>query len=141
MALLESIAPPREAYVNARTGPSGQDPSSVFPDEIAKALAITNGQISEQLSRLPAKHAQHFKAMTIHHLELGYAYRATPIGAPIFQLRSSRHLDLVFQEWNHLTTGIYTEKIVPGDTYSMLDHPNVETLGLELEKVLTRYGQ
>ena len=139
LALLESIAPPRKAYVNERDV-SGRWDLSVFPAQIAKALTITNGQMIDQLSRLPARRAEHFTAITVHHLALGCAYRATPIGAPVFQLRSSRHAGLVFQEWNHLTTMGYTEKVVPGDTYSMLDPPYVEILGVELGKVLARYG-
>jgi hypothetical protein len=70
-------------------------------------------------------------------IDLALRYRATTrIRAPLFLIRTPTHPKVVFQNWNHLTSGHVEERIVPGDAFSILVAPVVKIVGEELDAAL-----
>lgn len=122
LILLESLAP-LSSSANSKTTLSNNQSGH------EKFLQASKEQIHRQISRLPSKLADRFRRLTREQLRIGFLYRAnTPVNTPIVQLRTCTHADQVFRNWIHLSNGEYVERVVPGDTYTILDSPHVEVL-------------
>lgn len=130
LLMLESV-PPSGSEATAYNTPAPDRPV------IAKAVSDLCKQVREKLSRLPAELAQKFGPVSWELIDLALRYRATTrIRAPLFLIRTPTHPKAVFQNWSHLTSGHVEERIVPGDTFSILVAPVVKIVGEELDAAL-----
>jgi thioesterase domain-containing protein len=137
LILLESFPPFKDKVAKDLDQANERILSSDVLIETEKAYQFATVQIQEQLSRLPPKYAKRFGRFCGEQLAMGKRYRATPIRAPITLLRTSTHLGMVFQDWKAYSAGGFTEQVVTGTSFSMLNPPNVGFLGERLDKVLS----
>ncbi|MDG2383012.1 MAG: thioesterase domain-containing protein [Pirellulaceae bacterium] len=114
--------------------------SSEYGEDLGKAATEIVTQIGSKLSLLPIDIRDHFTRVTTHHLHLAFSYRAKPITAPIFQIRTTQHPETVFKGWDHLTTDGYIERLIGGTTDSILQAPDVTTLANEISDALIRFS-
>ena len=130
LLMLESV-PPSGSEATAYNTPAPDRPV------VAKAVSDLCEQVRKKLSRLPAELAQKFGPVSWELIDLALRYRATTrIRAPLFLIRTPTHPKAVFQNWSHLTSGHVEERIVPGDTFSILVAPVVKIVGEELDAAL-----
>lgn len=113
--------------------------SSISSCDIENTNASINEQIEKRLLGLPAGFAERIEESTRRQVKMEDEYRAKPINAPIAQLRSCTHPSNVYRAWANLTTREYTERVVPGDTYSMLDRSNLTVFCNALQKTLEHF--
>ena len=123
----------REAHTDERRNP----PAST--SQAGDAATSVAERIDKQLSRIPAGLKELYEEFTRHHLRMEHDYRAGPIKAPIVQVRSSTYPGSSYEGWTGLTSGGYTERVVPVDTDSMLDPSSVATLCSELRAIIDRF--
>jgi thioesterase domain-containing protein len=132
--------PPRhenpEQTGNHAEGPRNPPLSTSRAGDPAASVAE---RIEKQLLRIPAGLKEMYEELTLRHLRMEADYRARPIEAPIAQVRSRTYPGRSYQGWAGLTTGGYTERVVPADTDSMLDPSNVATLCSELRAIIDRF--
>ena len=70
------------------------------------------------------------------HIAAGVAYRARPLRARTCVLRTAGCGDAVLDGWSSVAPGALSLHEVPGDTFSMLRLPHVETVGRILGRLL-----
>ena len=138
LALLETIPP---ELAGAAVGPTDtndqQRPDAAVAPEILAALNSIFEQSRRKLALLQPDLAVRFGLLYQQQIELGFHYRASPIKGAIVQLRTQTHANEIFEAWRDLSLSRFTEHLVPGDAFSMLSPPDVETLGEQLSAVLT----
>jgi thioesterase domain-containing protein len=111
-------------------------------DQVDKQLQTTFQSIwqksQEDYSRLPAALSQRFEKIFKLHVEATTRYRIEPVNAEIQLIRTTCHPERLYQRWAQLSTTKFTETIIPGDTFSILKHPDVRTLAQTIEQALKR---
>jgi len=136
LALLEAL-PPMSGTAEDREVTTEQEPPP--PEAVAKtaaALHLRFEQSRQQLTHLPPEHAERLWHFSREQLQMAFCYRATPIGASIVLLRTATYPDTIFETWRHLSAHSFSERIVPGNAFSMLRPPDVAVLGAQLDNVL-----
>ena len=137
LAVLESVPPRSEMAPEGPDGAQRLDPSTALGAAVARFAELTFGQLGQQLSRLPPSHAKRLTEFTVKQAKMDTEYCAKqPIASPILLLRTLTHHDIVFEDWNCLTFGGFSQATVPGNAFSMLGAPHVSTLAAELVKAL-----
>ena len=140
LSVLESVPPRSEMAPEGPDGAGRLDPSTVLGAEVERFAQLTFGQLGKQLSRLPPKHAKRLTDFTLNQVKMDTEYCAKhPIASPILLFRTSTHHDMIFEDWNCFTFDGFSQVIVPGDAFSMLGSPHVNTLAAELDKALAGY--
>ena len=136
LALLEVIPP---LVDEVASGQKLNGPATQYSKETRAAIDGSFRQIEQQISQLPNKHQDHFSAVTRHYMGIGNTFRPVAIDAPIFQLRSTVYPASIYQDWKYFSRASYSEKLIPGDTYSMLTPPDVETTGATLDNTIFEF--
>ena len=101
-----------------------------------QALKIMMEQIDENISKLPAILRPHFEKFCHDQIKMGSNYRAAPIKARISLLRTPCFPRSVFERWGTFSKSGYSDRIVPGDQFSMLHSPHVETVASRIAEQL-----
>ncbi len=105
--------------------------------ETAKAIAELCDNVRENLSRLDTKVAARFGPLSWKLIDMSESYVArNAVKAPVMMLRTTTHPESVFQPWQRLTTGNYSEQIAPGDAFSMLAAPAVAVTAKRIDNLL-----
>jgi thioesterase domain-containing protein len=137
LVVLDSIAPLIEGTHRASVGPDA------FGSRAAAAESSFRRAIEEIVSRTigayPVIGPDAFRrlgALLKLHIEAGVAYRARPLRARTCVLRTAGCADAVLDGWSSVAPGALSLHDVPGDTFSMLRLPHVETVGRTLGRLL-----
>ena len=137
---IESFPPQRKKPEKQKEDHTdGQRGPPVSPTQAHDADTSITKQIDRQLSRIPTALRELHEEFTRRHLQMEDDYRATPIKAPIVEVRSSTYPRRLFEGWTALTIGGYTDRVVPVDTDSMLDPTNVAILCTELRVIVDHF--
>ena len=137
LVVLDSIAPLIEgkhrAFVGLHTpGSAAAAAESSFRRAIEEIVSRTIGAY-------PVIGPDAFRrlgALLKLHIEAGVAYRARPLRARTCVLRTAGCGDAVLDGWSSVAPGALSLHDVPGDTFSMLRLPHVETVGRTLGRLL-----
>jgi thioesterase domain-containing protein len=70
------------------------------------------------------------------HIDAGVAYRARPLRAGVDVLRTEGCPAAALEGWTTIAAGGVVQRQIPGDTFSMLQQPHVESVGRSLGSAL-----
>lgn len=137
LVVLDSIAPLIEGSHRASAGPD------VAGSRAAAAESSFRRSIEEIVTRTigayPVIGPNAFRRLgdlLKLHIEAGVAYRARPLRARTCVLRTAGCGDAVLDGWSRIAPDALSFHDVPGDTFSMLRLPHVETVGRILGRLL-----
>lgn len=109
---------------------------AVIAKEIETAITKLQKNLETQLSRLPPAQAQRFLETTFAQLGMDADYFATPTQAQIHLITTAAHPADVFLDWEHLSDKPLTRHPISGETFSILQPPEVSSLAETLKKIL-----
>lgn len=136
LILLEAITPKRaDATADGEVPDFAQGSISM-----ERFMQTTYEHISSQLALLPEDYAERFGKTSFYMLHMADQYHASHVKAPIVLIRTQTHSATLYEGWNTITTSGIEEHIVPGDAFSMLALPVVETVAEKLDQVLRISG-
>ena len=137
LVVFDSIAPLIEGSRQASVGPDD------FGSRAAAAESGFRRSIEEVVTRTigayPVIGPDAFRrlgALLKLHIDAGVAYRARPLRARTCVLRTEGCGDAVLDGWSRIAPDALSFHDVPGDTFSMLRLPHVETVGRILGRLL-----
>ncbi|MGA8259875.1 MAG: alpha/beta fold hydrolase [Arenicellales bacterium] len=139
LALLETMAPEagEAGHGEVEVGRSATAP----PEDKGRANRIIDDQLHRRLERLPPGLGERFARFYDRQVQLRARYCPPPIQTGIVLLRTSTFPETLFRRWRYLTTSGFTDRILPGDMFSILSPPHVEKLGRHLDELLGPAGR
>lgn len=110
--------------------------SSEEAESLNEAMQLTFGHMSSQLSVLPEELAELLKNACVQLIDMASQYDGAPVKAPLIHFRTETHANSVYAGWHNIQTSGIEEHVIPGDAFSMLASPIVESLAVKLAKTL-----
>ncbi|MGA8260230.1 MAG: alpha/beta fold hydrolase [Arenicellales bacterium] len=134
LILLESLPPvPSQDARSTETLDTGARTGTM---NSRQALKIMLEQIDANISKLPAVLRPRFEKFCHDQIQMAGNFRAMPIDARIVLLRTPCFPRSVFNRWSMFSNNGCTDRIIPGDQFSMLHSPHVEIVASRIAEQL-----
>ncbi len=108
--------------------------------KLREALATVHEQARQQLALVPQNVGQRFKRVLNLQIRAGLNYRCRPVQCPIALIRTPTHEDILFLNWASMSADGFTQIDIPGETFTILKPPQVESLGKRWGALLAHHS-